>query len=189
MTKYCERLTKDMLEKWGFTKAELLPGNNWYVERLWRKNNSKTLKHQQISITEAVCKHKYSTDKKYLKLTFSTPEGVKSITLSRFIYVWFKGDIEAGEVIDHINNDPYDNRPENLQKLSVGENLAKRFIDNAANPVNQYTTRAYKKQQEHPELYEMVHEMYEAGKTYEEALAKIYKCLTEESIEEATKLY
>lgn len=188
MAKYCERLTKEMLEKWGFTKAELLPGNNWYIERLWRKNNSKTLKHQQISITEAVCRHKYTTDKKYLKITFSTPEGVKSITLSRFIYVWFKGDIEAGEVIDHINNDPYDNRPENLQKLSVGENLAKRFIDNANSAKNQYTTKFYKKQKENPELYKMVHEMYEAGKTYEEALAKIYKCLQEEGIEEATKL-
>ena len=197
MAKYCEKLTRDMLRNWGFTQAVYKPDLNmkcdgpkdlWYIEREWRKNNSKSLARKRISVTEAVCKHKYTADKTYLKLTFMTPEGPKSITLSRFIYVWFIGDLEAGEVVDHIDNNPYNNHPNNLQKLSVGENLAKRFIDNANNAKNQYTTKLYKNQQKHPELYEMVHEMYEAGKTYEEALAKIYKCLQEEGIEEATKL-
>jgi hypothetical protein len=109
-----------------------------------------------------------------------TKEGPKSITLARLIYVWFVGDLEAGEVVDHIDNDPFNNYPTNLQKLSVGENLAKRFIDDANCNKNQYTTRAYKKAKNNPELYEMVHNMYEAGISYEEALAKIYKCLKEE---------
>ena len=62
----------------------------------------------------------------------------RSITLARLIYVWFIGDLEQGEVVDHINNDSFDNRPENLQKLSVGENLAKRNIDNSEFAKNQY---------------------------------------------------
>ncbi len=189
MAKYCEKLTRQMLRDWGFTQAVYKPNFNlpikdnkdiWYIERLWRKNSSKTLSPKRITITEAVCKHKYTADKKYLKITFMTPEGPKSITLARFIYVWFVGDLEAGDVVDHIDNNPYNNHPSNLQKLSVGENLAKRFIDDANCNKNQYTTRVYKNQKEHPELYQMVHEMYKAGKTYEEALAKIYKYIEEQ---------
>ena len=188
MARYCEKLTREMLRNWGFTQAVYKPDFNikcegpkdeWYIERYWRKNNSKSYRLQQITVTEAICKHKYTADKKYLKLTFMTPEGPKSITLSRFIYVWFVGDLEAGEVVDHIDNNPYNNHPTNLQKLSVGENLAKRFIDDANCNKNQYTTRAYKKQKENQELYNMVHEMYKAGKSYEEALAKIYSYINE----------
>lgn len=180
MAKYCEGLTRQQLRDWGFTQAVYLPGlgiindeapekDKWYVERYWRRNNSKSYRHQRISITEAICKHKYTTDKKYLKLTFMTPEGPKSITLARFMYVWFIGDLKAGEVVDHIDNDPYNNYPTNLQKLSVGENLAKRFIDNPEANRNQYTTKTYKCRKENPELYELCEKMFEKGINYDTA--------------------
>lgn len=155
MAKYCEKLTKQMLKDWGFTQAVYKPDFDlpvkdekdvWYIERLWRKNSSKALHVKRISITEAVCKHKYTKDKKYLKITFMTQNGPKTITLARFIYVWFIGDIEDGEVVDHIDNDSFNNRPGNLRKLSVGENLAKRFIDSPGFARNQYETKAYKKE-------------------------------------------
>ena len=120
MAKYCEKLTRQMLRDWGFTQAVYKPDFNlpvkddkdiWYIERSWRRNNQKENTLRRISITEAVCKHKYSEDKKYLKLTFMTPEGPKSITLARFLYVWFIGDLDAGDVVDHIDNNPYNNHP------------------------------------------------------------------------------
>jgi hypothetical protein len=40
-------------------------------------------------------------------------------------YVWNRGNRPSGYVIDHINNDPQDNRIENLQLLTPAENLAK----------------------------------------------------------------
>ena len=153
MAKYCEKLTKQMLKDWGFTRVTYLPDFNihhedpkedWYVERIWRKNSSKAFTPKRINITDAVCKHKYTEDKKYWKLTFMCNQKAKTITFARFIYVWFVGDLEEGEVVDHIDNNSFNNHPSNLQKLSVGENLAKRFIDNPGFARNQYETKAYK---------------------------------------------
>jgi len=144
---YCEKLTKQQLKDWGFTQINYLPEigkesndpkENWYIERLWRTKHGKKPILKRINVTEAVCKHKYSCDKKYHKVTFMADDKARSITLARLIYVWFIGDLEQGEVVDHINNNSFDNRPENLQKLSVGENLAKRNIDNAEFAKNQY---------------------------------------------------
>lgn len=169
---YGKALTKEMLLDWGFTDIRYLPHEqkwtfndktDWYIERVWRKNSNKEPIKKRITITEAVCKHKYSADKVYLKITFSVGGKVYSIPLSRVIYAWFNGPIGQGEVIDHINNNSFDNRPENLQKLSVGENLAKRFIDNPKFARNQYEL----------DLKQIVHKMFETGLSYEEALAKV----------------
>lgn len=53
---------------------------------------------------------------------------IKTLPLHRAIYVWFKGDVPQGMVIDHVNNKHethYDNRPENLQLLTQAENVSK----------------------------------------------------------------
>ena len=47
-------------------------------------------------------------------------------------------------VIDHKNNEPYDNRVENLQKLTPEQNLKKRFIDNPNAHKNERSTELYK---------------------------------------------
>lgn len=41
------------------------------------------------------------------------------------VYMYYKGDIPEGYVVDHINNDSLDNRPENLQALTRSENTKK----------------------------------------------------------------
>ena len=46
-------------------------------------------------------------------------------------YLWFKGDIPIDKLsfdIDHIDNNPFNNRPENLELKSRKDNLAKRGI-------------------------------------------------------------
>ena len=126
---YCKSLTKQELLDAGFTSVEYI-NDQWRVFRRWRKNNSKEKFDTEISVTLARGKHKYRPDKYYHKITYSFNRKVINIPLSRLIYVWFIGDIPDGYVVDHINNDSFDNRPENLQLLTVGDNLKKRFEDN-----------------------------------------------------------
>lgn len=126
---YCKSLTKQELLDAGLTSVEYIDGQ-WRVFRHWRKNNSKSKTDLEISITLACGKHKYRPNKYYQKITFSFNRKVYNIPLSRLVYVWYKGDIPDGYVVDHINNDSFDNRPENLQLLTVGDNLKKRFEDN-----------------------------------------------------------
>lgn len=151
---YGRKLTREMLENWGIVDIIYLPSINqwtfdektdWYIKRKWRKNSSKQFYEKRINVTEAVCKHKYTSDRKYLKITFSIDGKAISLPLARVIYAWFIGPIEDKEVIDHIDNNPYNNHYKNLQKLSVGENLAKRYIDNPKFNVNQYgTAKSYR---------------------------------------------
>ena len=137
---YCKSLTKQELLDAGFTSVEYID-NQWRVFRRWRKNSSKNKIDTEIKVTLACGKHKYRPDKYYHKITYSFNRKVVNIPLSRFIYVWFKGDIPDGYVVDHINNDSFDNRPENLQLLTVGDNLKKRFEDNEEAWVNQWGGR------------------------------------------------
>lgn len=128
---YCKGLTKKELIDVGITDVtyDVMRGD-WKVTRYWYKGGSKSKTHKDIKITMACGKHKYRPDKYYPKVTFSTPGHMYNIPLSRLIYVWFVGDIPDGMVVDHVDNDSYNNMPTNLQLLTVGENLEKRYKDN-----------------------------------------------------------
>ena len=167
---YGKALTKEMLQEWGIEEIYWDENiNEWIIDRYWFKNNSKTKVHKNLKIQNAVCEHKFTTDKSYPIITFSVRQNVITLPLARVIYAWFKGPIEEKAVIDHKNNDPYNNHPDNLQKLSVGENLAKRFIDNPLSNRNQYTTRTYKNRKENPELYSLCEKMFDKGIDYDKA--------------------
>lgn len=60
--------------------------------------------------------------------------GVMNIAVARIMFVWFIRDIEYGEQIDHIDNNPLNNTLDNLQVLTQEENLKKKGISR-----NQYT--------------------------------------------------
>ena len=100
--------------------------------RYWYNSGGKVKVLKQINITIATCKHKYTSDKQYKKLTFAYRGRGISIPLSRFIYAWHY-DVPQGYDVEHINNDAFDNRLENLRLCTREENLAKRFSDNPAN--------------------------------------------------------
>lgn len=55
---------------------------------------------------------------------------VKCYCVNRLVYEAFKGKITDNYQIDHINNNPQDNRLDNLQLLTKSENSKKRFKDN-----------------------------------------------------------
>ena len=48
------------------------------------------------------------------------------------------GDIPDGYIVTHINEDSFDNRPENLQLMTVGDNLKKRFESGEEAQVKQW---------------------------------------------------
>lgn len=55
---------------------------------------------------------------------------VKHFIVSRLVYSTFKGQIPQNYHIDHIDNNPQNNRLDNLQCLSASENMKKVFVDN-----------------------------------------------------------
>lgn len=60
--------------------------------------------------------------------------GVMNISVSRIMFVWFIRDLEYGEQVDHIDNNPLNNTLDNLQALTQEDNLKKKGISR-----NQYT--------------------------------------------------
>lgn len=136
---YCKPLTKQELLDLGFINVQCYNGN-WIIKRLWYKNNAKDKIVKTIKITNVSCKHiKSGNTKKYNKVNFSVNSRGRSIPLARFLYVWFIEDItEPGLVVDHIDNDPFNDDISNLQLLTVKENNNKRFRDNPECNVNQY---------------------------------------------------
>lgn len=60
--------------------------------------------------------------------------GCMNISVARIMFVWFIRDIEYGEQIDHIDNNPLNNTLDNLQALTQKDNLKKKGISR-----NQYT--------------------------------------------------
>lgn len=137
---YSKELTREMLEQMGIYNVYWDSDNNeWWIDRYWYTTNSKKEKrHYRVQITEARCKHKYVPDKVYPKITFSYNNKPVSITLSRFLYAWFNGKVEEGQVVDHIKNDPYNNNLTNLQAVSIEENIRKRYEDNPDMSFNQW---------------------------------------------------
>ena len=140
---YCKGLTKAQLEAWGITDVVYSPAcDEWKIMRHWYKNNSKVKTDVIITPTMAVSKHKYRPDREYLKVTFSVRgEGTLSIPLSRLIYVWFNGDIPDGYIIDHKDDDSFNNAPINLRLMTVEKKLAKRFESNPNTWTNQWGKR------------------------------------------------
>lgn len=134
---YCRELTKQQLLDWGFTKVDI-SGDLPVIHRFWFKNKSKTKQNIIINISLAEAKHKYTDNIYYQKISFSVDSKSISIPLSRFLYVWFIEDIENGFVIDHIDNNKFNNKLENLRKITIKENLTKRYIDDPHNRINQY---------------------------------------------------
>lgn len=138
---YSKPLTKQMLLDMGIYGIYWDKDNNqWWIDRYWYVTRSRSIKrHYRVDITEARCKHKYVKDKVYPKVTFSYLNKPVTISLSRLLYVWFIGDIREGFVVDHIDNDPFNNNLDNLRVITIEQNIRKRYKDNPDMHFNQWT--------------------------------------------------
>ena len=90
-----------------------------------------------MTIHTIVKEHKYGKTKSYPKIQMNYLGKGYAFPLSRVIYAWFKGDIPDGYVVDHIDNNPFNNNIDNLQLLSIEENLYKRYEDDPNAAKNQ----------------------------------------------------
>ena len=109
----------------------------------WSK---KLKKYVELDIRVMTTKHKYGKDGIYKVVYYYKQEKhvMYPIALHRLIYVWYKGDIPKGMIVDHIDNNSLHNDPDNLQLLTRGENVKKNN-----NGHNQFTVT-----KDNPALYE-----------------------------------
>ena len=63
----------------------------------------------------------------YISFSYWSKETYRfeSISLQVLVYLWFKGDIPDGMEVDHIDDNPLNNLPENLHLLSHKANIWK----------------------------------------------------------------
>lgn len=140
------KLTKQMLIDMGIQQVYWdFDNNQWWIDRYVYNKRNKVFNHVHIPVTYARCKHKYTQDKIYPKVTFLNDTQYKSYPLARFLYAWFKGDINDGMVVDHIDNNPFNNSLDNLRLVTAKENIEKRYLDNPNMNFNQW--EAINKQQ------------------------------------------
>lgn len=90
------------------------------------KRNSKEGWHE-IKTTKVSLKHPYGVDREYLAVTLTLDGFRTTVSFGRIVYAFLKGEIPYGMDVDHIDSNPFNNKPENLQCLTRRENLAKRY--------------------------------------------------------------
>jgi len=91
--------------------------------RIWR------IGYKKMGVVHPCEPHRAESKGKSNYLEFRTPvNGVRRhCAAHRLVYQYFKGDIPKGYTINHINGVPDDNRPENLEIMTVSQQNAHAF--------------------------------------------------------------
>lgn len=128
---------------------------------------------------ERVSGHKWRFDGRYAVTHYqeSTKSPRKNLRLHRFILM-----VKRGESIDHINNDPLDNRRENLRICSHAENNWNKGLTvlNTSGFKGVYFHKASKKYMARIKVYGKTHylgifeEVKDAAMAYNEAARKMH---------------
>lgn len=83
---------------------------------------------------KAVCSHQFGNDYAQL-ISFLKIDGkMKALPVSNIVWIYYNDTIPEGYEVDHINENTLDNRIDNLQLLTPGDNIRKRKFNGA----NQY---------------------------------------------------
>lgn len=139
MTNYAQRLTKEDLINYGIKDIWYDANEAKYhiisnTGNEFKAHNDKQSNYLALNLyvlDDNGDRIKIPTTRKYKgakKETDTYVYKLKTITLHRIVWAWFKGEVPEGYIVDHKNNKHathYDNRLENLQLLTPAENLAK----------------------------------------------------------------
>ena len=133
-------LTHDMLDEMGITIFEDSTAECGYRIFHTTRAGQQEIKPKIVSVY-----HRWSgKTKSYYNISWSNYAKEKkaaTYSLARVIYAWYRGEVPADMDCDHIDDNPFNNKLENLQLLTRAENLQKR----ALNGINQW---AYKNKDE-----------------------------------------
>lgn len=132
------------LKKYRYLSKDLLIQNNYRVE-FEEDGTPKVMSYkrnkqgQEIAIFTIGGRHKHKTSQEPYLFVGLMLNGTLSGTysLARVVWAWCKGECPEDMTVDHIDNKhstAYDNRIDNLQLLSLSDNLKKRGYSR-----NQYT--------------------------------------------------
>lgn len=186
-TNYNKPLTRQMLEEMGIVSIVWDDeANDWTITRFWKKSStSRTKRFVDLKIHVSTRKHKYTASKTYPVINFSYNNKQYCFPLSRIIYAWFNNEVKQGYVIDHIDNNPFNNKLENLQMITPEENLKKRFIDNPNGCKNQWDAIRRKKYEK-----KIIEKYYEAQAELVDAVNKLtaVSALGEEALDKLTDI-
>jgi hypothetical protein len=114
---YAETLTKNYLLKLGITNVST-DGKIFKNEEELKQCPNNT-GHLNVNLYDPIRRKAVPPAER----TQST--GAVSLPVHRVVYAWFYDEVPTGLVVDHINNCKTDNRIENLQLLTPGENIWK----------------------------------------------------------------
>lgn len=130
----------------SLTKQELVDRGIKLEDSKVYQWSRKLKKYVELDIVPVVTTPKWGKERTYMTVYYYKKEKhlMQPIALHRLIYVWYKGDIPKGYVVDHIDNNQLNNDPDNLQLLTRGENVKKNN-----NGHNQFTVT-----KDNPALYE-----------------------------------
>ena len=135
---------KECCKKYRYLSKDLLIQNNYRVE-FEEDGTPKVMSYkrnkqgQEIAIFTIGGRHKHKTSQEPYLFVGLMLNGILSGTysLARVVWAWCKGECPGDMTVDHIDNKhstAYDNRIDNLQLLSLSDNLKKRSYSR-----NQYT--------------------------------------------------
>lgn len=129
-----KHITREFLEDVGITDIRYdEKENEWIITRNWRINRSLSKVERRMTISKVRNKTKYSPARYYKALNLKYENKKTTIALERVIYAWFKGPVSVDYDVDHIDNNPFNNRLENLRLLTHRENMERRYLK-----INQY---------------------------------------------------
>ena len=130
----------------GLTKQELVDRGIKLEDGKVYQWSKKLKKYVELDVKLMTTKPKYGKERSYKFVYYYKQEKhvMCPIALHRLIYVWYKGDIPKGMIVDHVDNNQLNNDPDNLQLLTRGENVKKNN-----NGHNQFTVT-----KDNPALYE-----------------------------------